>query len=196
MKAVVQTYLPGNSGGEALAGILWGKVNPSGKLPYTYPRFPNALIPYYHKPSEEQTKAEGAYNYEADYNPQYEFGFGLSYTDFEYSNLTTNKTEYSPGETIHIQVDVKNTGKRSGKETVQLFTSDLYASVTPDMQRLRRFEKIELQPGETKTIAFALTVKDLSFVKSGDKRIAEAGEFLIRIDGLRKMIRLRADKTF
>ncbi|MDR0547493.1 MAG: fibronectin type III-like domain-contianing protein [Dysgonamonadaceae bacterium] len=79
---------------------------------------------------------------------------------------------------------------------MQLFTSDLYASVTPDMQRLRRFEKIELQPGETKTIAFALTVKDLSFVKSGDKRIAEAGEFLIRIDGLRKMIRLRADKTF
>ncbi|GHU68417.1 glycosyl hydrolase [Bacteroidia bacterium] len=196
MKAVVQTYLPGNSGGDALADILWGKVNPSGKLPYTYPRFPNALIPYYHKPSEEQTKAEGAYNYEADYNPQYEFGFGLSYTDFEYSNLTIGKTEYSPDETIHIQVDITNKGQRSGKETVQLFTSDLYASVTPDIQRLRRFEKIELQPGETRTVDFTLTAKDLSFVKSGAQRIAEAGDFVIRVDGLRKKITFTSDKLF
>jgi beta-glucosidase len=196
MAAILQVYLPGNFGGDALADILTGTVNPSGKLPYTYPRFPNSLIPYYHKPSEEQTKAEGVYNYEADYNPQYEFGFGLSYTRFEYANLTTNQSAYSPDEEIQIEVTVRNTGKRSGKETVQLYTSDLYASLTPDVKRLRRFEKIKLQPGETKTVAFTLTSKDLSFVQSGDRRVVEAGDFVIQAGGLKKKITLTANKTF
>jgi beta-glucosidase len=194
--AVIQTYLPGNFGGDALADILTGDVNPSGKLPYTYPRFPNSTIPYYHKPSEEQRKAEGVYNYEADYNPQYEFGFGLSYSTFEYSNLTTDKSEYSGNENMEVKVTVKNTGKVKGKETVFLYTADMFASLTPDMKRLRRFEKTELQPGEEKTITFTLTPEDLSFIKSGGKRVTEAGEFEIQIGDLKTQINLLSGKTF
>lgn len=186
MNAVVQTYLPGNFGGDALADILFGDVNPSGKLPYTYPRFPNATISYIHKPSEEQKKAEGVYNYEADYNPQYLFGFGLSYTTFEYKDLKVSKTSLKKGENLQVSVTVTNTGKITGKEVVDLFTSDLYASsVTPDVKRLRRFEKIELKPGESKTVMFELNPADLSYIGRDGKSILEAGDFEVMVQKLK-----------
>lgn len=186
MNAIVQTYLPGNFGGDALADILFGDVNPSGKLPYTYPRFPNATISYIHKPSEEQKKAEGVYNYEADYNPQFSFGDGLSYATFGYKDLKINKTQLKKGETQQVSVTVTNTGKVAGKEVVHLFTSDLYASsVTPDVKRLRRFEKIELKPGESKTVTFELNPADLSYTGRDGKTILEAGEFEVLIGKLK-----------
>lgn len=188
MKAVVQTYLPSNYGGDALADILYGDVNPSGKLPYTYPGFANSLTTYYHKPSEEQKRAEGAYIYESDYNPQYEFGHGLSYTTFEYSNLKVSKSEFTKDDVLTISVDVKNSGNRIGKEAVLLFSSDLIASITPDMKRLRRFKKIELQAGERKTVNFGISSKDLAFVNIDNQWIAEPGEFELSIGGLKSVI--------
>ena len=185
MQAVVQTYLPGNFGGDALADILYGEVNPSGKLPYTYPRYPNATIGYIHKPSEEQKKAEGVYNYEADYNPQYRFGDGLSYTTFDYSDLKINKTEIGAGEDLEISVKVTNTGNRKGKEVVELYTSDLYASkITPDVKRLRRFTKIELAPKESKTINFIISTDDLKYADNHGESILEPGEFKILVKDL------------
>jgi len=134
MSAVVQTYLPGNYGADALVDILFGDVNPSGKLPYTYPQFPNALFTYYHKPSEARETVEGVYNYDSDYNPQYVFGQGLSYTTFKYSNLKLSSNTLKAGESLSISVEVSNTGNRAGKESVLLFTSDLVASViTPEI---------------------------------------------------------------
>lgn len=188
MAAVVQTYLPGNYGADALAGILFGDVNPSGKLPYTYPSYPNSIVTYYHKPSEEQKRADGAYVYESDYNPMYEFGFGLSYTTFEYSQLKVSAKEFSNGDKIKIDVDVKNTGKRAGKEVVLLYTSDLYATITPDVKRLRRFEKINLQPGEKKTVSFEITAKDIAFVNQQNQWITEPGDFEISVGKLKTKI--------
>lgn len=188
MKAIVQTYLPGNYGGDVLADILFGDVNPSGKLPYTYPSFSNSLTTYYHKPSEEQKRAEGAYIYESDYNPQFEFGHGLSYTTFEYSNLKVSTSDFSKDEVLQVSVDVKNSGKRVGKETVLLYSSDLYASITPDMKRLRRFTKIELQPGETRTVSFDITPKDLAFVNIVNKWITEPGDFELTVGGLKSKV--------
>ncbi|MFL9845028.1 glycoside hydrolase family 3 N-terminal domain-containing protein [Flavobacterium rhizosphaerae] len=187
LKGIVQTYLPGNFGADALADILFGDVNPSGKLPYNYPRYPNALISYIHKPSEEQRAGEGVYNYEADYNPQFGFGFGLSYTTFDYKDLKLDKTSIKKGENVKVSVTVTNTGKVTGKEVVHLFTSDLYASsVTPDMKRLRRFDKIELKPGESKTVTFELTPKDLTYAGRHGEYILEAGEFEVMVDKLKQ----------
>lgn len=188
MSAIVQMYLPGNYGGDALADILFGDVNPSGKLPYTYPSYPNSVVTYNHKPSEEQKRAEGAYIYESDYNPQFEFGYGLSYTTFDYSNMTTSKRIIKKGETITINVDVKNTGNREGKEAVLLYSSDLYASITPDIKRLRRFEKINLKPGESKTVSFELSDRDLAFVNTDNQWITEPGTFEICIGSLKTNI--------
>ncbi|KGO91346.1 glycoside hydrolase family 3 N-terminal domain-containing protein [Flavobacterium subsaxonicum] len=186
IKGIVQSYLPGNFGGDAIADVLFGDVNPSGKLPYTYPRYPNATISYIHKPSEEQKKAEGVYNYEADYNPQYAFGHGLSYTTFSYKDLKVNKASVKKGENVQITIVVTNTGKVAGKEVVHLFTSDLYAtSVTPDVKRLRRFEKIDLKPGESKIVTFELNPKDLTYVGRDGKDILEAGDFEISIEKLK-----------
>ena len=181
MKAIVQTYLPSNYGGNALADIIFGDINPSGKLPYTYPAFSNSLTTYYHKPSEEQKRAEGAYIYESDYNPQFEFGFGLSYTTFEYSDMQVSKTDFTDKDVLKVSVKVKNSGKRAGKEVVMLYSTDLYASITPDMKRLRRFDKIELQPGETKTISFEITPRDLAFVNVNNQWVTEPGEFVLTI---------------
>lgn len=177
MQAIVQTYLPGNYGGDALADIVFGDVNPSGKLPYTYPAYPNSLVNYDHKYSEEQKPSEGAYTYEADFNPQYEFGYGLSYTTFEYQNLVLSKKTINDNELLDISIDVKNTGSCSGKETVLLFTSDLYASISPDVKRLRRFCKINLEKGETKKVHFTLSAKDLAFVNIDSQWVTEPGEF-------------------
>lgn len=183
LDAIVQTYLPGIYGADALADILAGDVNPSGKLPYTYPAFPNSLVPYYHKYAEEQVNTDAAYNYEGDYNFEYPFGYGLSYTTFACSNAKINKSELSANSTdeILISIDVTNTGSREGKEVVQLYSSDLYASLVPDVKRLRRFEKVELKAGETKTITFKLNVNDLSFINLQNKRVVEPGDFVFQI---------------
>ncbi len=195
-QAIVQIYQPGNLGGNALADVLYGDVNPSGKLPYNYPRYPNAIVPYIHKPAAEQQKAAGVYNYEADYSPQYEFGHGLSYTTFTYSDLKLSKPEIGAKEQLTITVNVKNTGQREGKETVELYTSDVYASgITPDMRRLRRFEKISLKPGETKTITFTLSTEDLAYINRESKKVAEAGEFEVKIADQAQKFKLTETKT-
>ncbi|ALL08131.1 glycoside hydrolase family 3 [Pedobacter sp. PACM 27299] len=182
MSAVVQTYLPGNFGGDALADVLYGVVNPSGKLPYTYPQFPNALFTYYHKPSENKGTTEGVYNYDADYNPQYVFGAGLSYTTFKYDQLKLSSNTLKKGEMLTVTVNVSNTGKVAGKESVLLFTSDLYATlITPDVKRLRGFEKIDLKAGETKTVTFKIQPEDLAFINTESKAITEEGEFTLQI---------------
>lgn len=182
MAAVLQTYLPGNFGGIAIADVLFGKVNPSGRLPYTYPQFPNALFTYYHKPSESRSTTEGVYNYDADYNPQYVFGQGMSYTTFAYSPIKLSSDVLKGGEQLTVSVEVTNTGKVAGKESVLLFSSDLVATlISPDAKRLRGFDKIELQPGETKTVTFQLSPQDLSFAQADGKRITEAGEFSLQI---------------
>ncbi len=180
--AIVQTYLPGNFGADALAEILFGDINPSGKLPYTYPRYPNSVVAYNHKPAESREVVEGVYNYDADFNPQYQFGHGLSYTSFTYSNLKLNNEKLRTGESLLISVDVTNSGKREGKEAVLLYISDLVATgITPDVKRLRGFDKITLKPGETKTVSFTIKPDDLAFVNLDNKRITEPGEFKIQI---------------
>lgn len=180
-KAILMSYLPGNFGGDAIADVIFGKQNPSGKLPYTYPKYPHSHVNYWHKYSEEQTRAEGMYNYESDYAPLYEFGHGLSYTTFEYSNLKLSETKITEDETLEVSVEVRNTGKRTGKEAVLLYLSDLYASLAPDMKRLKGFEKIELKAGETKTVKFKITKAELSFVNIDSKTIVEPGNFEIKI---------------
>ena len=182
MSAVVQTYLPGNFGGNALADILYGDVNPSGRLPYTYPQYPNALFTYYHKPSEARETTEGIYNYDADYNPQYQFGHGLSYTTFGYSDIKLSSKTLKKSETLTISVNVTNTGKAAGKEAVLLFISDLVASnISPDAKRLRGFDKIDLKAGETKTVSFKIKPENIAYVNSDNKWITEVGEFSIQL---------------
>ena len=184
-QAIVMAYLPGNFGGDAISDIIFGKQCPSGKLPFTYPKYPHSHVNYWHKYSEEQTRAEGMYNYESDYAPLYEFGHGLSYTSFEYSNLKLSKTKITEDETLEVSVDVRNTGKRDGKEAVLLYISDLYASIAPDMKRLKGFEKIELKAGESKTLKFKITKNELSFVNIDSKTIAEPGDFEVKIGNLK-----------
>lgn len=190
-KAIVDIYLPSNFGADALTDILTGDVNPSGKLPITYPRFPNSLSGYIHKPSEGGGNPQGG-----DFDPQFQFGFGLSYTTFAYSGLKINKTTFGPDETATINVTVKNTGSREGKEVVQLFVSDLVASISADVKRLRGFEKIDLKPGESKTVTFALPLKDLAFVNNDNKKILEAGDFKIQIENLTSIFNVSKTEIF
>jgi beta-glucosidase len=190
MNAIIQTYLPGNFGGDALVDIMLGNINPSGKLPYTYPRFVNAFTNYIHKPSDEQSNPQGAYDYSADYNPQYDFGFGLSYTTFSYSNLKLSKNNVNANDSITVSVNVKNTGNKAGKEVVQLFVSDLVASLSPDMKRLRGFEKINLQPDEEKSVSFTIAVKELAFVNTSNKWQLEQGTFKVAINKLHQNFEL------
>lgn len=186
MMAVIQTYLPGNFGGDALADILFGDVNPSGKLPYNYPKFPNSLVGYNHKPSENRTVMEGVYNYSAEYNPQYEFGFGLSYTTFKFENLKVSSEKIKADQEINVSIEVTNTGTRAGKEVVELYLSDLYASLTPDIRRLRGFEKIYLKPNEKKIVTFRIGKKDFAFTHLDNQSVIEPGEFKIQIGKLNK----------
>lgn len=180
VQAVVHIYLPGNYGGDALANVVYGDANPSGKLPYTYPRHTHSLVTYDYKPSESMDRMAGAYDYEAVVSVQWAFGYGLSYTTFEYSNLKANKTSFTANDELTFTVDVKNTGKVAGKESVLLFTSDLVASLTPDVRRLRAFEKVELRPGETKTVTLKVKGSDLAFVGYDGKWILEAGDFSVQ----------------
>ncbi|HEX7365954.1 MAG TPA: glycoside hydrolase family 3 N-terminal domain-containing protein [Pelobium sp.] len=191
MQGVVMTYLPGNFGGDALASILFGDENPSGKLPFNYPKFPNSLVNYNHKPSESRSVVEGVYNYDADYNPQYEFGFGLSYTAFAYSNLKLSANNLSANDELIVTVDIKNTGNREGKEVVDLYLSDLYASITPDVKRLKGFQKINLKAGETKTVTFKLDKTAFSFINADSKRVVEPGDFEVSISNLKAKFNIK-----
>ncbi len=180
-KAVIDIFLPGNYGGDALAQLVAGKQNFSGKMPYTYPKEINSLANYDFKKSEEVGTMEGAYDYNAKITQQWGFGQGLSYTTYQYSNLKVAQKAFRHGDVIRVSVDVKNIGKVAGKESVLLFSSDLIASMTPDGRRLRAFDKVELQPGETKTVTFDLKADDLAFVGYDGKWVLEEGDFKLMI---------------
>ena len=180
-QGIINILIPGNMGGDALANLVSGKSNFSGKMPYTYPKEINSLANYDFKKSEEVGTMEGAYDYNAKITQQWGFGYGLSYTSYKYSNLKVSQSDFRHGDIIKVSVDVKNTGKVAGKESVLLFSSDLIASVVPDGRRLRAFDKVELQPGETKTVTFELKADDLSFVGWNGKWRLEEGDFKLMI---------------
>ena len=180
-KAVVDILIPGNYGGDALANLLAGDANFSAKMPYTYPREINSLNTYDYKVSEEVGTMAGAYNYDAKVSLQWPFGYGISYTTYEYSNLKVDKSKFTAADVLTVSVDVKNTGAKAGKEAVLLYSSDLVASIVPDNKRLRDFTKIELQPGEVKTVTFQLPAKNLAFVGANGKWTLEEGDFILKI---------------
>lgn len=180
-QCIINILIPGNMGGDALSNLVSGKSNFSGKMPYTYPKEINSLANYDFKKSEEVGTMEGAYDYNAKITQQWGFGYGLSYTSYKYSNLKVSQSDFRHGDIIKVSVDVKNTGKVAGKESVLLFSSDLIASVVPDGRRLRAFDKVELQPGETKTMTFELKADDLAFVGWNGKWRLEEGDFKLMI---------------
>lgn len=180
-QGIIDILIPGNMGGDALANLVSGKSNFSGKMPYTYPKEINSLANYDFKKSEEVGTMEGAYDYNAKITQQWGFGYGLSYTSYKYSNLKVSLSDFRHGDIIKVSVDVKNTGKVAGKESVLLFSSDLIASMVPDGRRLRAFDKVELQPGETKTMTFELKADDLAFVGWNGKWRLEEGDFKLMI---------------
>lgn len=180
-QGIINILIPGNMGGDALSNLVSGKSNFSGKMPYTYPKEINSLANYDFKKSEEVGTMEGAYDYNAKITQQWGFGYGLSYTSYKYSNLKVSQSDFRHGDIIKVSVDVKNTGKVAGKESVLLFSSDLIASIVPDGRRLRAFDKVELQPGETKTMTFELKADDLAFVGWNGKWRLEEGDFKLMI---------------
>ena len=182
-QGIIDILIPGNMGGDALVNLVSGKSNFSGKMPYTYPKEINSLANYDFKKSEEVGTMEGAYDYNAKITQQWGFGYGLSYTSYQYSNLKVSKSDFRHGDIIKVSVDVKNTGKVAGKESILLFSSDLVASMVPDGRRLRAFDKVELQPGETKTVTFELKADDLAFVGWDGKWRLEEGDFKLMIAG-------------
>ncbi|HEU4766864.1 MAG TPA: glycoside hydrolase family 3 N-terminal domain-containing protein [Pyrinomonadaceae bacterium] len=187
VKAVLLAYNPSNEGGTAIADVLFGDHNPSGKLPFTYPRTPNGLINYDHKPFETENTAFG----NMAFKPQFAFGDGLSYTTFAYSDLRLNKQTISGNEELTASVTVKNTGARAGKEAVLVYVSDLVATISPPNKRLRRFAKVNLQPGQSRTLTFTLRREDLSFIGPDNKPVAEPGEFDVTIGGLTQRFTLK-----
>ncbi|MBM6719042.1 glycoside hydrolase family 3 C-terminal domain-containing protein [Bacteroides gallinaceum] len=180
VKAVVNVMLPGNYGGDALANLLAGDANFSGKMPYTYPKHINALATYDYKPCENIGQMGGNYNYDSVMDIQWPFGFGLSYTTYKYSNLKVDKAQFTADDELTFTVDVTNTGSVAGKESVLLYSKDLVASSTPDNIRLRNFEKISLNPGETKTVTMKLKGSDLAFVNYYGKWTLEKGDFKVK----------------
>jgi beta-glucosidase len=181
-QAIVMAYNPSNEGGQAIADILFGDVNPSGKLPITYPRFVNRLFTYDHKVFEGDDSGEG----KMLGTPQFEFGSGLSYTSFSYSDLHVTPAAASASQTVRVDVTVKNSGGRAGKEVVQLYLNERFASMTPPLKRLKRFAKVLLQPGESRQVSFELNSDDLSFIGADNRRVVEPGVFDVRIGGLRQ----------
>lgn len=177
--AVVDVMLPGNYGADALAALLCGEENFSGKLPFTYPKYTNKFAVYDYKPSENQATMSGSYNYNAVMDVQWPFGHGMSYTAYEYSNMTVSAAEFDADDVLKVTVDVTNVGPCAGKESVLLFSSDLYASSTPDVRRLRAFDKVALASGETRTVEFELSAKDLAFVDYHGRWTLEAGDFIL-----------------
>ena len=195
-KAVVDILIPGNYGGDALANLLAGDTNFSGKMPYTYPREINSLNTYDYKVSEAVGTMAGAYNYDAKVSLQWPFGYGISYTTYEYSNLRVDKTSFTANDILTVTVDVKNTGSRAGKEAVLLYSSDLVASIVPDNRRLRDFTKIALEPGETKTVKFQLPAKNLAFVGADGRWTLEEGDFLLKVGRLTVPTKCRETKIW
>ena len=185
--AILMAYNPGNEGGQAIADVLFGDVNPSGKLPFTYPRTPNGLITYDHKPFETEDTAFG----NMAFTPQFEFGQGLSYTTFAYSDLRLGQKTITSTSDLSVSVTLTNTGTRAGKEVVQVYVSDLVASLSPAGKRLRRFAKVYLEPGQSRTLTFKLRPDDLSFIGANNKPVVEPGEFEVRIAGLKEKFELK-----
>ena len=181
MSAILNIYLPGNLGGTALADVISGKVNPSGKLPYTYPAFPNSLSTYYYKPSEVQNNSQGAYNYIGKLNNLYEFGYGISYTNYKYKDFKLLNDTLNLSDTLNISVTVENIGSMDGNEVVQVYTSDLFASITPDNKRLRAFNKVFIESGKSKKIEFKIPVSNMSFYNENNENILERGDFKIHV---------------
>ncbi len=180
-EAIIDVLLPGNYGADALVNLMSGEVNFSAKLPYTYPKEINSLATYDYKVSEEVPTMAGAYNYDAKVSLQWPFGYGLSYTDYTYSNMTVSKKEFTADDVITVTIDVTNSGNVDGKEPILLYSSDLVASIVPDNKRLRQFTKIELKAGETKTVTFELAAKELAFVNAECKWTLEEGDFILKI---------------
>lgn len=183
-KAIVNAGLPSNYGGDALAALLSGDANFSGRLPFTYPRHHGALLTYDYKKGEKVETMNGMYNYDAKVDVEWLFGTGLSYTTFQYSNLRVDKTRFTASDTLTVSVDVKNTGKVAGKESVLLFSSDLVATTSPDVRRLRDFDKIFLNPGQSKTVTFKLPASELAFVGYNDRWVLEEGDFMLQCGNL------------
>lgn len=175
--SIVYAPYPGPQGGDAIAGILSGRINPSGRLPLTYPRHTNDIVPYDHKFTEGPVHADPS----SKFNPLFEFGYGLSYTSWGYSNLRLSSNTMTENDVIKVSVDVTNTGKRQGKHSVLLFTRDHVASITPSVRRLRAFDKITLSPGQTQTVIFELSASDLAFIGRDNRSITEPGLFKIVI---------------
>ena len=185
--AVLMAYNPGNEGGEAIADVLFGDANPSGKLPFTYPRTPNGLITYDHKAFETEDTSFG----NLAFTPQFEFGHGLSYTTFSYKDLRLDKKTLTGNADLSVSVNVTNSGRRAGKEVVQLYVSDLVATLSPAGKRLKRFAKVYLEPGESRTLNFKLSADDLSFIGPNNKPVVEPGEFEVMIAGLKQRFELK-----
>ncbi|MDZ7717248.1 MAG: glycoside hydrolase family 3 N-terminal domain-containing protein [Balneolaceae bacterium] len=177
---VLMAYLPAHEGGRAVSDILFGDQNPSGHLPFTYPSDSNDLVPYDHNYTDEVGPL--------GFNPEWEFGTGLSYTTFDYSNLSVSSSAFGPNDELEISVDITNSGERAGKDVVQLYVSDLVASITPPVKRLRGFEKVDLEPGETQTVSFSITADDLAFIGKEHQWITEKGEFKIQVDDLEQTV--------
>ena len=194
--AVVDVLLPGNYGGEALAELLAGEANFSAKMPYTYPREINSLNTYDYKVSEEVGTMAGAYDYDAKVSLQWPFGYGLSYTTYEYLNLRVDKTVFGPDDVLTVNVDVKNTGSRAGKEAVLLYSSDLVASIVPDNRRLRDFTKVALEPGQTKTVTFQLPARNLAFVGADGRWTLEEGDFVLTVGRTQQKVTCRQTKVW
>ena len=195
-KAVLHIFLPGNYGADALANLLSGEANFSAKMPYTYPREINSLNTYDYKVSEEVGTMAGAYNYDAKVSLQWPFGYGLSYTTFDYVNLRVDKTSFTADDVLTVTVDVKNTGNRAGKEAVLLYSSDLIASIVPDNRRLRDFTKVVLAPGETKTVTFQLPAKELAFVGADGRWTLEEGDFTLKVGKLTQNVTCTKTKVW
>jgi beta-glucosidase len=183
--AVLMAYNPGNEGGQAVADVLFGDFNPCGKLPFTYPRFPNGLMTYDHKAFENESFDN------AGIRPQFEFGDGLSYTTFSYKDLRLDRKTIGAGDDLSVSVTVSNSGRRAGKEVVQLYLSDLVASLSPAGKRLKRFAKVYLEPGQSRTLTFKLRPDDLSFIGANNKPVIEPGEFEVMVAGLKNRFELK-----
>jgi beta-glucosidase len=195
-KAVVDILIPGNYGGDALVNLLAGDANFSAKLPYTYPREINSLHTYDYKVSEEVGTMAGAYDYDAKVSLQWPFGYGLSYTNFEYSDLRVDKQQFTPDDVLTVSVNVRNSGSRAGKESVLLYSSDLLASIVPDNRRLRDFTKISLQPGEQQTVTFRLPANQLAFVDADCHWRLEEGDFILRVGRLSQTVTCTKTKVW
>ncbi len=177
--AILMAYNPGNEGGQAVADVLFGDFNPGGKLPFTYPRFPNGLMTYDHKAFETESFDN------ASIRPQFEFGEGLSYTTFSYKDLRLSRKTIGASDQLSVSVTVTNSGRRAGKEVIQLYVTDLVASLSPAGKRLKRFAKIYLEPGQSRTLTFRLRPDDLSFIGADNRSVVEPGEFEVMIAGLK-----------